>query len=229
MLKAVTFTGADNNTNIDNINNIKNTNPLVEFAVLHNITSQGSSKFPDFWWMTQFVNININRAIHLCGKTCYEFINGNLPKNYFIAYCNRSNFSRIQLNFNNKFIDFSHRQKIYTLSQQYHLVLQYNKGNKFLCDSLIDMGAEVDFLFDSSGGRGILNKQWPEPIKGHYCGYAGGLNPDNVLEEVKKISEICPYDYWIDMESGVRTNDRFDLDKVNQICQILKDNGFLNG
>ena len=77
----------------------------------------------------------------------------------------------------------------------------------------------VDWLFDASGGRGIAPAVWP-PHPGRLVGYAGGINPDNVLAVLAAgVGAAGPY--WIDMESGVRTDDRFDLKKCLAVCEAV--------
>ena len=53
------------------------------------------------------------------------------------------------------------------------------------------------------------------------CGYAGGLGPDNVVEQVQKISQhVDPSaSIWIDMERRVRSDDDkwLDLGKVRTV------------
>ena len=75
-------------------------------------------------------------------------------------------------------------------------------------------------LFDASAGRGVAPEGWPAPIPDHFCGYAGGINPGNVARHIELIKEAGAEDTWIDMESGVRTENRFDLDKVREVLKI---------
>ena len=71
------------------------------------------------------------------------------------------------------------------------------------------------------GRDGVLPDKWPEP-NGDYCGYAGGLSPDNLAEQLEKIDKAITnkdggfYAIWIDAETHLRSpdNQRFDLDKV---------------
>ena len=49
------------------------------------------------------------------------------------------------------------------------------------------------------------------------------MNANNILEKKEEIDILSDYDYWLDMESGVRTDDWFDLDKVEAICKLLFD------
>ena len=47
-------------------------------------------------------------------------------------------------------------------------------------------------------------------------------NPDNVEDVMQAVSQPENYRIWIDMESGVRTNDEFDLDKVSDVLKKVK-------
>lgn len=70
-------------------------------------------------------------------------------------------------------------------------------------------------LFDPSGGRGIGGHAWPSPPPATRMGYAGGIGPDNIEQVLDQVAPLGAA--WIDMESGVRTDDRFDLDKVREV------------
>jgi hypothetical protein len=63
--------------------------------------------------------------------------------------------------------------------------------------------------------------------KAPFCGYADGLNPDNIGVALPAIAACVPegQPYWIDMESGVRTDDRFDLDKCELVLMQVFDAG----
>ena len=78
----------------------------------------------------------------------------------------------------------------------------------------------VEFLFDASGGRGLAPNSWPQGMP-RRCGYAGGLNPDNVAAAVADIGTKASL-YWIDMETGVRDDhDRFSIDKCQAVCEAV--------
>ena len=54
-------------------------------------------------------------------------------------------------------------------------------------------------------------------------GYAGGISPDNVADKLTYLFEnVRDGEFWIDMESGVRTDDWFDLDKVRRVLEICQ-------
>ena len=60
-----------------------------------------------------------------------------------------------------------------------------------------------------------------EPFK-NYTGYSGGLDDINMesicntIKDIKNKSNV-----WIDMESGVRTNEQFDLEKVRTVLRTV--------
>ena len=67
--------------------------------------------------------------------------------------------------------------------------------------------------------NGIDTPVKPLNIPGLKVGYAGGLNPENVGEKLEYLMENVEGEFWIDMESGVRTDDRFDIDKCVSVLQ----------
>ena len=77
----------------------------------------------------------------------------------------------------------------------------------------------ITTLLDASGGRGV--DTGIEVLKlPHKIGYAGGITPENVEEKLTFLMESDDVDsFWIDMETGVRTDDWFDLDKVENVLK----------
>lgn len=80
----------------------------------------------------------------------------------------------------------------------------------------------VYWLYDRSGGKGLTPDFWPYQRNHNFVGYAGGLKPSNVQEVVEKLHSRA-YSYWLDMESGVRTEGLFDLEKVEEVCKRVYD------
>lgn len=79
---------------------------------------------------------------------------------------------------------------------------------------------EVHWLFDKSGGEGIVPLSWPpHPGSDHLVGYAGGISPTNVKLVIETIRADGPY--WLDMESGVRTGNWLDLGKCEAVCEMV--------
>lgn len=56
---------------------------------------------------------------------------------------------------------------------------------------------------------------------GSFYRLRGRLNPDNVAGHLLAIEKVAHgYTTWIDMETGVRTQDAFDLDKVRRVLEL---------
>jgi hypothetical protein len=82
--------------------------------------------------------------------------------------------------------------------------------------------ARLDWLYDTSFGTGKSPDRWPAlSADGPFCGYSGGLNGDNVATVLDVIAAPDGAQYWIDMESGVRTDGRFDLAKCEAVCRAV--------
>ncbi|MBQ8202441.1 MAG: hypothetical protein IJZ74_11815 [Clostridia bacterium] len=105
------------------------------------------------------------------------------------------------------------------------IIIQLHEGTNELFQHYKHL-PNVQGFQDASGGRGIVNTEWMTP-KTEFFGYAGGIGPDNVVETVKAIQSVCPSDFWIDMESSIRTNDKFDVEKCRLVCQALTEAGLV--
>lgn len=64
------------------------------------------------------------------------------------------------------------------------------KNGNPLFDAAWKAGIKAVALYDSSGGRGILPNSYRLPV-GDFCGYSGGLGPDNLEEQLPKILEAA--------------------------------------
>jgi hypothetical protein len=84
----------------------------------------------------------------------------------------------------------------------------------------------VAILFDRSHGTGVLSGTWPAPYRTIATGYAGGLGPDNLQEQLDRINRVVPVNVpiWVDMETKLRSPDNltFDLDKCQRVVEITE-------
>ena len=216
----ITFTGIDWKTDISELYEIQKQYPYVEWGVLvsKNWKTNGNRYFnPNF---LDSLDETLNLSAHLCGSVASEAVNGNLKP--FIDWADGYGyiFRRCQLNVStnkNNPEKFEYKGDIADYFEEVILQQKGANGCELFMNS--DMSKYVSVLLDASGGNGIdtdielLNV----PAK---IGYAGGINPDNVADKLSYIVKNCKTPYWIDMESGVRTNDWFDLDKVKKILEI---------
>jgi phosphoribosylanthranilate isomerase len=90
------------------------------------------------------------------------------------------------------------------------------------CQGAFPPDAGVDWLFDVSFGTGAAAREWPPLADSQpFCGYAGGLGPDNVHARLARAPVAPGVRYWIDMESGVRTEGQFDTAKCAAVCEAV--------
>lgn len=226
-LKTVTITGADDSIPPEDLVSIQEKYPFVEWGILLSQKQMGNKRFPSLkWlkWLNELYDINdLKLSGHLCGKFVRDLALGNNTfKDMYPELWNI--FDRIQLNFhaeftpyNDKFIDIIAKEK------EKKFIIQMDGVNNVMLHELLYFGGNVQALFDVSGGTGVVPAVWPKPISGVFCGYAGGLGPNNLAEQLEKINELVgEASIWVDMETKVRSNDDklFDLYKVNTCLEI---------
>lgn len=218
-LKNVAITGADDAVKVEDLNDIAREYPFVEWALLYMPERAGKKRFPTEQWIRDFDARyrGHHKAMHLCGGAFLDFAAGKIPDII-------KGFKRIQLNlgFGNVEGKYDPQKLLKQIKAhpEHEFVIQYTDKRKNLLPALAKIPNHA-LLFDGSAGTGVLPGNWPAPLSGHFCGYAGGLKPENIKENIEKIAAAAGnYETWIDMESGVRTNDEFDLQKVRKVLDI---------
>ena len=233
------ITGADDRVLVNDIIKLNATYPqCIEWAILYFPEKEGSPRNPSKRWRTDFLDRSkCSKALHLCGKQIFRDI---LAKNerYEEFMEEAEGYDKFQLNINSRKQIFTPDEviEIYeTLAWEgLHLIFQYHDGSKEVIDTYLSRYAtelqmhkvpDVTILFDASKGTGVSPEVWSTPIKinGNPIpfGYAGGLNPNNITEQLHGMYKANQnYSFFIDMESGVRTDNELDLAKVENI--ILK-------
>ena len=93
-----------------------------------------------------------------------------------------------------------------------------------LAEHYAGRGLSIAGLFDVSHGRGVAPSEWPEPMPGLPCGYAGGLSPENVAGHLERIQDVAQDGAWIDAETWLRSPDgeRFDLERAAKFLEAAK-------
>lgn len=228
MLTTVTITGADDQTNVDELLRLSQRYPFVEWAILYSPNQDGTARYPLPKWRNSFMDAvrgtSVRRAMHLCGPSIRELLQQGPQK---LAY--RAGYQRIQLNFNaSRFTEEELKRlakktgwaEFWDGSPQ-GVIVQHNSANIKVPEIFISNGcADVQVLFDSSGGRGVELDTYPTPLSDFTCGFAGGIGPDNIDSALEKAAAAAGgRDYWIDMESKVRTDNVFDLAKVEAVLE----------
>lgn len=213
----VTLTGVDEQTDLNRLWELADQYPFAEFGILYSLSNQGSGRYPTLNWLDNIVkraeSNPIPLALHVCGSMVRHLLNNTDSIDQIHI------FERIQLNFVSRVGDQELLSSLCDRFKDHIFITQHFPSNNMLHTSKIRENHSI--LFDTSGGRGIIRKEWPNPFDSVVCGYAGGLGPDNLKEQLPLIevaSQGKPF--WIDMESNLRTEDKFDLNKVEQVLEI---------
>lgn len=245
ILDRVTFTGADDSIQPADLLPLTRDFPFVEWGILYSEKHSGSSRFPSDEWIAELeatkFPLGTQLSMHLCGQVLRDLASGNftndesLPPFWFM-------FDRAQLNWHGERVKNASFPLIAKSLKFWSDFKQQTFGNRpqfiFQADGRNDdlLGEATGFeefdgviLFDRSHGGGVSPDSWPKPIYmsndvDHcYHGYAGGLGPDNLADEIPRIAEAAGNCHvWIDMETKVFTAGRFDLAKVRQCLEICK-------
>jgi len=226
ILDRVTVTGADDSTDPKELINLSKKYPFVEWAILLSRSSEGQYRFPSLKWMESLRDLAKDNPIKLAGHLCGRWVNDLLSNNHTF-YSERPSivnmFQRVQLNFhgqptsyNDLFIESLEKMKV-----QY--IFQIDNRNNNLFDLAIKNNVNAVPLFDLSHGAGVSPEAWPQPYPNIYCGYAGGIGPQNIKDEIRKVKELGNKDqlFWVDFETKVRSysDSLFDLFKVEDCLE----------
>ncbi len=241
-IKQVTLTGADDSISYYRLFEISEKYPFVEWGILLSKNSEGYFRFPTWKWIEGLITEKpptVKLSGHLCGSWVRDIIAGGIE--FKTAHSQSINgFGRFQLNFHaqqhwphlpEKFI-----QSLFYLTclDKQQVIFQIDGVNHRAYDLArsqyaTQKGINAVPLFDVSGGAGILPDEWPKPM-GNYCGYAGGLSPDNLLKQIQLIQSRIRnkdgslYPIWIDAETHIRSSDNstFDTIKAETFLEIAE-------
>jgi hypothetical protein len=228
MITKVTITGADDSIEPIELAKLSQEFPFVEWGILVSKNNYGTPRFPSLTWLQKLRGLkhdvkDLKLSCHLCGSFVRDLVKGNdmiiqiMGPMWYI-------FERVQINFHA--IPHEHSNQMIGIFSKFanqQFIFQYDGVNDHIVKKAFNEGCNMSALFDKSGGAGILPAQWPQLLEGIPCGYAGGLSPDNVEEQIKIIEGIVgETEIWIDVETHVRSNmdSLFDLTKVRKFLEI---------
>lgn len=223
-LSYCTFTGVDEETSLSDIISLSNSYPIIEWGFLFSPKQQGQPgrylSTKNLLKIFEILPVEVKVALHFCGSGTYNLLNENLEELDLLKAITKRN-GRIQLNFNQtkKPINIENLKKLILSEPKTTFITQHNQSNNLLWNNFIDL-PNYAILFDSSGGNGISCNEWPKPLPVS-CGYAGGLGPNNIKEELQKISSVvAKTTIWIDMENKLRNLDKNGIDWLNiEFCE----------
>lgn len=224
-LTQITFTGVDMATDLSRLREIQKQYPFAEFGVLASFNSAvNGNRYPNPLWFDQLSKWPLNLALHVCGTAATCLLNNQWYLLDTLTNYNQVRFKRIQLNVAKKKYYFPATKKIPCFVKEL-IIQQSSEDNmdtyKYLKDTCYDR-KNIAMLYDPSGGKGLLS-DFNYLNNMDRCGYAGGLNESNIAEVLTKFLQIKNNQtFWLDLESGARTDDWFDLNKVENILSICK-------
>ena len=235
-LRYITCSDPREFNDIHDIVKLAEMSPRVEIAVqLH--PSKASSGMPRNEWFHELCGCcvkdghDINLAAHVNQEWCEEICRtGEIPmelREFFGLYRKNLGFSplvkRWQLNMSNtavRDINYDAVKKLFMRNDDHEFIIQYNDRTKNATWVLHEMRANFSLLYDASGGRGLSPDTWNKPVFENVpMGYSGGMSPDNVVKNLRKISSVVPKnreDIWIDAEGKLKTDDKFDISLARQ-------------
>ncbi len=230
-LSKVAITGADDSVSPQDLFDLSVKYPYVEWAILMGREYQGKKRFPSASWLNNFsANCkDLQIAGHLCGKYVNEFLEAKLQfideDFYFWNVA-----QRMQVNTHGVYHPLANPEMLKNWGFAHlpenieEVIFQIDDVNhhiRLFAEQNID-NREISGLYDLSHGAGISPDHWPVLSPTFKRGYAGGLGPDNIEEQLEKIASVVgDNEIWIDMETKVRSgNDfQFDLGKVEFCLQ----------
>lgn len=247
----VTVTGADDTVEPIQLFELAEEFPFVEFGILLSRSSKGKSRFPSSRWIERLIyenDSNCGRQVsfsgHICGSWVREILGGDWPFSEFASidegFMSSRMFQRFQINTHAEphCVDYDKVSELLRVlaSNGQSIIFQYDDVNTELVKQAIERRHNnASALFDLSHGAGVLPRFWPRPIPDFPCGYAGGLSPENVADQLSKLELIVgDTPIWIDAETHLRSvrfehqdprscnGDVFDLNKVRAFLQAAQ-------
>lgn len=224
-----TLTGVDEHTSLSELWELRSRFPFAEFGVLFSRSRAGTGRYPGIEWIRRLAQILAadadapQFALHVCGRAVHELLEDPFGTSEVATIA--QHFPRIQLNLDARTTNIDQLRNHLRCNPNQTVVTQHNQANASLHSVLVEPNHAV--LFDESGGRGISREAWPAVLRGKSCGYAGGLGPANIAQELPRIFQASGgAPFWIDAEGRLRDDeDRFSLtiasDYLDQVADCL--------
>lgn len=209
-LSHCTLTGVDESTDLSRLAGLSSEFPFAEWGFLYSPTRQGQpGRYPSVSTILRAFRelpAHVRLALHVCGQGVPDLL-GSEPTVTDLVRAVGARGGRIQLNFNQQRdrLDLVRMGEWLALRDGLTVITQHNAANDVVHQAFLAHGNHA-VLFDASGGQGLSPERWPAPLPGTSCGYAGGMGPDNLRQELGRIAAAAAgHVTWIDMEGKLRT------------------------
>ena len=239
-LSFISCSGANEHTNIrelaDTFGNLFDPEIVMGIQVSG---MKASFNTPRYLWLESLykylekTNTYLNISLHINQDWAERFLNGDVPEevHHFLT----TNYKRgipfikaVQLNFKlsdkiEKDIDADVLVKTMQRYPRQDFILSCNKrNNRFITRIYNESSYKFLCLYDESFGEGIIPDQREAPLfEDRLQGYAGGLSPDNIIEELQKIEKLVDSDteIFVDAEGKLKdANGKFSIAKAKEFA-----------
>ena len=227
-IECVTSSGIGPHNNIDKFVGLGKQYPMAEFAVQTSRDKffQHNDRYEFFRALVAACTMNdVNLAMHVNLEYRTDLCRGIVPEIFRnlwdikrskgTTHADKPVIGRVQININGGNDDFEfHADKVADVIRAYSgikFIFQYAPAQRERIEQLDKQNVPFSLLYDVSGGEGKSSRDsWGGIIlPNHQTGYAGGLSPDNVVENLNYINTLLPanYDTWIDAEGKLKSPD----------------------
>eukprot|EP00931_Biecheleriopsis_adriatica_P098417 TRINITY_DN72359_c0_g1_i1.p1 TRINITY_DN72359_c0_g1~~TRINITY_DN72359_c0_g1_i1.p1 ORF type:complete len:266 (-),score=63.35 TRINITY_DN72359_c0_g1_i1:12-782(-) len=252
-LHTVGFCGVDDSVNLQKLEELDAQHAgWLEWGVLLRPDRQGQPRYASMEVLRQLGALargdgrRLRIAAHLCGQDCLRALQGDVARLQELHEL--IGFKRLQLNPTcandaSGWEPASAAEGIRAAAAalpDVEFILQLNQETEALFSLLFRDGSlappsNLAVLLDASCGLGVAPKAWATPPQDvASVGFAGGLGPDTILEQLEGIAAACGDErhVWVDMESGIRSKqpegkDIFDLDRGCRVAELVRSSGRL--
>lgn len=197
--RPITLTGADKLVPLDELESLAKCG--AEVGLLLSASRAGRfPRYPSVTWICKAVErLGPSCAVHICGQTARDsLVSGAYP--WLRAA------GRLQLN---GYLSHFELRRLADVQGPVPVV-QWRDG-----EQLPPREVKAHVLVDASGGRGQLPRRWTRPETPHPVGFAGGLTPENLADQLDAIAEVAVDPWWVDLESGLRdVADQFSVSRA---------------
>jgi hypothetical protein len=215
-LKYITCSDPRESLQINDLIELTKISPKVEIGMQSHPSAMMSGLDRNIWF-NQFLDwagkqkTPVNIAMHVnyqwCDKMCTGIIPNEIAKWMQLrnVHTDAPVIKRWQLNIGDGTNNFD-AEKIARLIEMFpenDFLFPFNPYVQSKISALYKTNAKFSLMYDSSYGYGICPDRWNPPVyNDRNMGYAGGLSPENVAQNLEKISQVVPKDYttWIDAE-----------------------------
>ncbi len=235
-LRYITCSDIRENASVDKVIELLQISSKVEIGIQAHRPTMNKG-MPRHMWLENLLSLSdcfsqpLNIAIHINHAWCSDFCDGIIPEELQELLDRKHKgtgkpiIKRWQLNLGDatSIPCADKTSKIIKNYRQNEFVFPYNNNKKLqeFISRLDSKGVNFSLLYDSSYGAGISPESWNSPVyMNHPQGYAGGLSPENVSENLDKIAKVAGSrtDIWIDAEGKLKIpgTKTFDIQRAKQ-------------